>query len=437
MKRERQAHWRERELRSRFEQREAERHAMVLRQKARQLVHEQTKARHEAERHKKQVSQLIGESRHELVAQNHFQEVFTRRAEQNWDIDRKLRLMARSTRNASVAVQRSKKNLESLQHRIGDLKNMVNAAAMKPKTTDQLIDEELQKHSWDSMRMGHIWHADQQQKNPQGTRGYIGYGNEHGNESEGKGGDDNEEERARMAKELELIREKNSQLEKRAFHTDSSAGLRELGHLPPRSPTHLDVSKVGPESISLSWRAPVFDGGKDILEYKIEISVCHEHKIGKQIKLEVETLPPIKTTYWCLRDPVRHTGFTIHGLRAAKKYVNISVRAINSVGESPPSAILESVRTADPVPPSIPLHLRVTRITSSAVKICWDEPFHDGGGGGLIRYEVSYTTDVPTAIKGKGFGGVGGFESKRFTVNVDATRLWYEFQNVHGDTGIT
>ena len=123
---------------------------------------------------------------------------------------------------------------------------------------------------------------------------------------------------------------------------------------------------------------PVFDGGKPIFEYEIHWSVCHEHRVGKRVTIEVEKLPVLTTSYWCLRKAVSHTGFVLRGLRGFKLYSNISVRALNSVGPSPFSNVIKEVRTLDPIPPSVPLHVRVRKTTASSIQLVWSEPFTVG-----------------------------------------------------------
>src|SRR5262249_57810605 len=102
---------------------------------------------------------------------------------------------------------------------------------------------------------------------------------------------------------------------------------------PPGTPT-LNSAPPGTNSVSLAWAAPASNGGSAISNYKVYRSTSS----GTEVLLT--TLANV-------------TSFTDTGLTAGTTYF-YKVSAVNTVGESPPSAERSATPTAAATVPGAP-----------------------------------------------------------------------------------
>ncbi|CAL9706811.1 unnamed protein product [Knipowitschia caucasica] len=142
-------------------------------------------------------------------------------------------------------------------------------------------------------------------------------------------------------------------------------------------PAHPNAPKVEPrevreEAITVRW-TPVFDGGRPILFYRIDLK-------NKQAPWD----NAIKTE---LHDPSL-TQVTLVDLRPAKTY-NLRMFAVNSVGISEPSNVL-SVTTKEAAPQGPPLDMQLEALSSRSIKVSWKAPMPDLRNGVLRSYRISY-----------------------------------------------
>lgn len=54
--------------------------------------------------------------------------------------------------------------------------------------------------------------------------------------------------------------------------------------------------------------------------------------------VDVEPVPPLLTSRWCMASPVAHVGFKIEGLRGDSEYIDIKVRG-GQPRQAPPLAL--------------------------------------------------------------------------------------------------
>ncbi|KAI8488694.1 Titin-like [Branchiostoma belcheri] len=131
---------------------------------------------------------------------------------------------------------------------------------------------------------------------------------------------------------------------------------------PPKAPTTADIAK---DSVTVAWKPPVEDGGSDIIGYlldKKEVGTSRWMRISKSI--------------------LKKRDHRVTNLREGTEY-EFRVVAINSAGESAPSAPSVPVRIVDPVSP--PTELAVSFVTRASVGLQWKKPGLTGG-----RKIVSY-----------------------------------------------
>jgi hypothetical protein len=130
----------------------------------------------------------------------------------------------------------------------------------------------------------------------------------------------------------------------------------------PGAPTSLS-GIIGIQSISLSWTAPVDDGGLAIMNYTIYYN-----------GYSVNTVGPV-------------TSYTLTGLTSGLLYA-IYVSATNAIGEGPYSNIIYEAPISVPGAPTglsgIPGNQQIT--------LSWTAPINNGGSN-ILNYNVYYSTD--------------------------------------------
>ena len=138
----------------------------------------------------------------------------------------------------------------------------------------------------------------------------------------------------------------------------------------PGVPTGLQVVSRGPDALTLSWRAPDYNGGADIAGYRIE-----GLQAGGQWTVVRENTGSTATTY-------QHGG-----LEPASTW-HYRVSAINKAGAGEASEIASG--TTDPVAPDPPTDLRAEADGTSQINLSWVEPVYNGGANVTgYRVEVS------------------------------------------------
>ncbi|GFS00827.1 titin [Elysia marginata] len=132
---------------------------------------------------------------------------------------------------------------------------------------------------------------------------------------------------------------------------------------PPSQPTSLKIGKVGPDFVTLDWKAPLENGGSKVTGYKVEMSEAGSDKWTKVADLD---------SY--------DTGYKVTSLRDDKNYL-FSVTAKNSAGYGEPSLTDKAVKPKraeeKPGTPQGPLQMKDVEKTS--VTLAWKAPASDGG----------------------------------------------------------
>ena len=134
----------------------------------------------------------------------------------------------------------------------------------------------------------------------------------------------------------------------------------------PGMPTHVTGRALDANAITVSWKEPAFTGGTKLTNYKV--IVYEESETGEYVQLG----EPI------VSEGVQ-TSLDVHELQQNKSY-QFSVIAVNSRGDSEPSARSEVVKTYQK--PSAPIlsGWETTRVGSSyTVTVTWEPPTDDGG----------------------------------------------------------
>jgi hypothetical protein len=141
----------------------------------------------------------------------------------------------------------------------------------------------------------------------------------------------------------------------------------------PAAPTNI-AGTSGPAlgQVSLTWAAPVSDGGSPITGYAIEKSPS----TGTPIWTSVATVGAV-------------TSYPVTGLTNGASYI-FRVQAINALGNSPWSAPSAAVRAA--TTPGAPTGLTGTNPTATSITLNWTPPA-DNGGATINRYMMRASTN--------------------------------------------
>ncbi|ODM93780.1 Twitchin [Orchesella cincta] len=133
----------------------------------------------------------------------------------------------------------------------------------------------------------------------------------------------------------------------------------------------LDVFDISPETCSLSWRAPLDDGGSPITNYV------------------VEKLDPLTGLWLKVSSFVRGCSYDVIGLEPSKQY-RFRVRAENQYGVSNPLESDEPITAKFPFTvPDAPSQPRVIDWDASSATLTWDKPYNDGGSK-IQGFKIEY-----------------------------------------------
>uniref|UniRef100_A0A8D8U7T9 Twitchin n=1 Tax=Cacopsylla melanoneura TaxID=428564 RepID=A0A8D8U7T9_9HEMI len=127
---------------------------------------------------------------------------------------------------------------------------------------------------------------------------------------------------------------------------------------PPTGP--IEYTTVTPDSVSMSWKPPVDDGGTPITGYIIEMA---EYGLDNW-----KTVPG-----FCPKE-----FFTAKGLTEGKKYV-FRIRTENMYGASEPLDGKPVIAKSPFDPPDAPSQPEVTGYSPSSVSLSWEPPLNHGG----------------------------------------------------------
>jgi alpha-tubulin suppressor-like RCC1 family protein len=152
------------------------------------------------------------------------------------------------------------------------------------------------------------------------------------------------------------------------YFSNSSLGV--IPNIVPNAPTSLALVSKSTNSISLSWRAPIENGGTAVADYKVEYSTDGSN--WSTFSDGVSTA----------------TSATITGLIRGTSY-QVRVKALNQEGLGE-EALLTSLIPA--TAPTRPLGLLVTGHSNSTVDLNWSTPT-DNGGLPLSSYGIWYSTN--------------------------------------------
>ncbi|XP_039989339.1 titin-like [Xiphias gladius] len=126
----------------------------------------------------------------------------------------------------------------------------------------------------------------------------------------------------------------------------------------PSAPTNLEVKDVKRDSVSISWEAPLIDGGAKISHYIIE-----KREEGRKAFTSVCSS--------CVRN-----SYKIDNLQEGHFYY-FRVLAVNEFGAGLPAETAEAIKVSEaPLPPG---KITVSDVTCNSVRLSWEKPDHDGG----------------------------------------------------------
>ncbi|KAK2576957.1 hypothetical protein KPH14_005570, partial [Odynerus spinipes] len=129
---------------------------------------------------------------------------------------------------------------------------------------------------------------------------------------------------------------------------------------PPRGP--LEVSGMTKTSFTIKWQVPENDGGSPITDYTIEITETSKkawQKVGNT------------------KSDVLH--ISVSNLKTDMSY-DFRITAKNKIGMGEPYISEEPIVAGKrATPPSSPLNVRVTNVTSKSVTLTWSPPASNGG----------------------------------------------------------
>nr|XP_046249157.1 titin-like [Scatophagus argus] len=126
----------------------------------------------------------------------------------------------------------------------------------------------------------------------------------------------------------------------------------------PSAPTNLEVKDVKRDSVSISWEAPLIDGGAKILHYIVE-------------KREEARKAFTSVCSNCVRN-----SYKTDNLQEGCFYY-FRVLAVNEFGTGLPAETPEAIKVSEaPLPPG---KITFSDVTCSSGRLSWEKPDHDGG----------------------------------------------------------
>lgn len=138
------------------------------------------------------------------------------------------------------------------------------------------------------------------------------------------------------------------------------------------NPLKIEMREVKERTVTVRW-TPVFDGGRPITAYKIDLK-------NKQASWDTA----VRTD---MSNP-ELTQVTLVDLRPSKTY-NLRMFAINNVGMSESSNVL-TVTTKEAAPEGPPLDMQLEALSSHSIRVTWKPPKADLRNGVLRSYSISY-----------------------------------------------
>ncbi|XP_069123043.1 protein sidekick-like [Argopecten irradians] len=141
--------------------------------------------------------------------------------------------------------------------------------------------------------------------------------------------------------------------------------------IPDRPSLPSITSEVGPRSVVISWQ-PAFDGYGPLRNYTIQ----YRSENGDW-STTPETVPPELNSY------------KVTGLHPNTRYW-FQVAATNDVGRSPFSDESSPVMTLEALPEGAPQNLVVVPLTTTSVRVSWQQPPTQTWNGALLGYVVQY-----------------------------------------------
>ena len=151
-----------------------------------------------------------------------------------------------------------------------------------------------------------------------------------------------------------------------------------LTPIAPDPPTNLTATPNGSNGINLSWEAPVDNGGRVIISYKIEESVDGGATTWTHLE---ESTDNTDTTY-------EHTGLD----QGTTRYYRVF--AINFVAIGTQSNVATTTTPTAGGTPSAPRNLTFTAIGKTHIDLSWDPPAYEGESPVTVTgYKIEASTD--------------------------------------------
>ncbi|XP_078700696.1 titin-like [Branchiostoma floridae x Branchiostoma belcheri] len=193
---------------------------------------------------------------------------------------------------------------------------------------------------------------------------------------------------------------------------DVSVNIRVKVVGPPGPPTTpFKVGRVLENAVPLSWGIPDDNGGSDISNYIVEKRI-----VGQK-------------GWYKVSSNVARTNIVVSRLEKDYQYL-FRVAAENQYGIGPFIETDGPVTASDPiVPPDMPEHLDITRVTRKTVELVWKRPKYDGGSPitGYIVESRNLNDDIDDwnlcndyVLKDLGFIVTGLIENDKYEFKVAA-----------------
>ncbi len=143
----------------------------------------------------------------------------------------------------------------------------------------------------------------------------------------------------------------------------------------PSKPFGFAATALSPTEIKLSWNAPSDNGGEPITGYQLEVSTDGG---GSWVILVNDVGIPNPLSY------------SDSGLKGGTTY-HYRVRALNKVGQSPPSIVANATTSAATKPGGVGL-ITISGLSTTEIKLSWDAP-SDNGGSPITGYRIDVSAN--------------------------------------------
>jgi len=146
-------------------------------------------------------------------------------------------------------------------------------------------------------------------------------------------------------------------------------------YVPPSAPDAPKVSNLARDSLTLTWHAPMEDGGTPVTGYHIE-----------------RRSTTAKRWVFINRAPITETSLKVRDLYVDNEY-EFRVSAENKVGTGSPSVPCEPALCKDPWDkPGPPTNVQVVEVHKRSVVLTWRAPTNDGGSP-VTGYRIEFRID--------------------------------------------